>query len=165
MHQVQAAAGDCIFIEAGTVHALGEGTLVAEIQQSSDTTYRLFDWNRLGADGKPRPLHVEQGLEAIDYERGPVNPRPLQATDRPTVGRVVACDKFVLDRWDFETPQTVGGDDRCHIVCVLEGEIAVEGDPTGKPVARGSTVLLPAGLGTTRLVPHEPTVLLDAYLP
>ena len=165
LHQVQAAAGDCIFIEAGTVHALGEGTLVAEIQQSSDTTYRLFDWNRLGADGKPRPLHVEQGLEAIDYERGPVNPRPLQATDRPTVGRVVACDKFVLDRWDFETPQTVGGDDRCHIVCVLEGEIAVEGDPTGKPVARGSTVLLPAGLGTTRLVPHEPTVLLDAYLP
>ncbi len=61
LHHFQPKAGDCLFIPAGTVHALGAGLLVAEVQQSSDTTFRLYDWNRVGPDGKPRPLHVEQG--------------------------------------------------------------------------------------------------------
>ena len=61
---------------AGTVHALGAGLLVAEIQQASDTTFRLFDWNRVGADGQPRPLHVAAALDAIDYDLGPVDARP-----------------------------------------------------------------------------------------
>src|SRR4051812_38094180 len=77
LHSFQPRAGDCLFIPAGTVHALGAGLLVAEIQQASDTTYRLHDWGRHGPDGKSRELHVEQALAAIDYsavEIGPTRP-------------------------------------------------------------------------------------------
>ncbi len=70
--RIEPSVGDCFFLPPGVVHAIGPGLLVAEIQQASDTTYRLYDYDRLGPDGKPRQLHVEQALEAIDYEYGPV---------------------------------------------------------------------------------------------
>lgn len=165
LHHFQPKVGDCVLIEAGTVHTLGEGLLVAEIQQSSDTTYRLFDWNRVDAEGKPRPLHVDEGLEAIDYGRGPVGPQEPQQTDRPGISRLVACEKFVLDRWEFDAPQPVGGDRRCHIISVLRGSLRVEGDPAGREIPPGSTALLPAELGQVELTPQGDTVLLDAYLP
>lgn len=165
MHQFQPNVGDCVLLPAGTVHALGHGLLVAEIQQASDTTFRLFDWNRLGTDGKPRPLHIEQGLEAVDYERGPVGPRPPRPTDRPGVSRLVECDKFILDRWEFHAPMPAGGDQRCHILSVLDGTVRIEGDPTDHPVPSGGTVLLPAAIGPVQIRPHGHTVLLDAYLP
>jgi mannose-6-phosphate isomerase len=157
--------GDCVFISAGTVHAIGAGLLVAEIQQSSDTTYRLFDWNRVGPDGRPRTLHVEQGLAAVDFARGPVMPQRSRATDRPQVSRLVECDKFVWDRFDFDSPMPVGGDDRCHILTVLQGVVQIAGDPAESVLPRGETALLPASLGKVTLSPQGRTVLLDAYLP
>jgi mannose-6-phosphate isomerase len=164
LHCFEPKAGDCLFIPAGTVHALGAGLLVAEVQQSSDTTFRLYDWNRVGPDGKPRALHVAQGLAVVDYERGPVDPVPPQPTDRPWVNRLVACEKFVMDRWDFDQPQTIGGDDQFHIVCVLQGAVRIERDPQPSPLSKGGTALLPACLGSVKLVPQQRTVLLDAYL-
>ena len=80
LHSFAARPGDCIFIPAGTVHAIGAGLLIAEIQQSSDVTYRLFDWNRTGPDGKPRPLHVDAGVAAVS-RFGPVS--PVQSHDTP----------------------------------------------------------------------------------
>ena len=74
LHCFEPVVGDCVLVPAGTVHALGAGLLVAEIQQSSDTTFRLFDWNRVGPDGQPRPLHVAQALAAIDFQAGPIRP-------------------------------------------------------------------------------------------
>jgi mannose-6-phosphate isomerase len=165
LHSFEGKPGDCVFLPAGTVHALGQGLLVAEIQQASNVTYRLFDWNRLGADGQPRPLHVEQALGAIDYGRGPVGPQQPRPTGRQGVSRLVEGEKFILDRWQFESPQAAGGDQRCHIIAILEGAISVQGDPSGEMLARGQTVLLPAVLGEVRLRPHGRTVLLDAYLP
>ncbi len=69
LHSFEPAPGDCVLVPAGTVHALGAGLLVAEIQQSSDTTFRLFDWNRVGPDGLPRPLHVEQAVAVGGFSR------------------------------------------------------------------------------------------------
>jgi mannose-6-phosphate isomerase len=69
-----------------------------------------------------------------------------------------------MDRWDFSQPQTIGGDDRFHVVCVLQGAIRIEGDPQIAPLSKGGSALLPASLGSVRLVPQQPTVLLDAYL-
>jgi mannose-6-phosphate isomerase len=139
--------------------------LVAEIQQSSDTTFRLFDWNRVGPDGKPRPLHLDQGLTAMDDRLGPgefVTPR---ATERPHVSRLVECDKFVLDRWEFSKTEHCGGDDRCHLLTVVEGAVRVAGDAVDAPLERGGTLLLPACLPAVELTPVGHTVLLDAYLP
>jgi mannose-6-phosphate isomerase len=157
--------GDCVFLPAGTIHALGAGLLVAEIQQSSDTTYRLFDWNRLGPDGRPRPLRTEEGLDVVDFARGPVMPQRPQPTTRPQVSRLVDGDKFIWDRWNFDSPLPIGGDDRCHILTVLQGAVQIAGDPAASPLPRGSTALLPASLGQVTLSPQRQTVLLDAYLP
>ncbi|MEN6557384.1 MAG: type I phosphomannose isomerase catalytic subunit [Thermoguttaceae bacterium] len=165
LHTIPAHRGDCVLVPAGTVHALGAGLLVAEIQQASDVTYRLFDWNRLGPDGKLRPLRIDQGLDMVDFRRGPIEPQTPQPTDRPSTTRLVQCDKFVLDRRTFDSPETIGGDCRCHVLMVCEGRVTVDGDPADAPLWEGGTMLLPASLGEVRLTPQPRAVVLDAYLP
>jgi mannose-6-phosphate isomerase len=163
LHAFEAQAGDCVFIPAGTVHALGAGLVIAEIQQASDTTFRLFDWNRVDASSKPRPLHVEQSLETIDYARGPVAPQQPQ-TISPGRERLVECNKFTLDRCTIDAPTSIGGDDRCHLLAVIAGAVDVPGEsePT---LALGATALLPAAAGRRELWPQGRAVVLDIVLP
>jgi mannose-6-phosphate isomerase len=165
LHQLEPAVGDCVFIEAGTVHAIGAGLLIAEIQQASDTTYRLFDWNRLDRDGRPRQLHVRESLAVTDFARGPVNPMVPQPTDRPHVERLVSRDKFVLDRWRADSPQSCAGDDRFHILAVIEGAAVVGSDDTAPELHRGDTILIPACVHSVSVRPQGRAVLLDMYLP
>lgn len=165
LHKIEPRPGDCIFIPAGTVHALGSGLLVAEIQQASDTTYRLFDWNRVGPDGRPRQLHVEQSLAVIDYNRGPVKPQTPQASGNPGVERLVECEKFILDRRTLTGDAIVGGDERFHILCMISGEMHIEGDRSERPLSLGETALLPAAAGMTNLNAADEAVVLDMYLP
>jgi mannose-6-phosphate isomerase len=165
LHFFHPQVGDCVYLPAGTVHCLGRGLLVAEIQQASNTTFRLFDWKRLGPDGKPRPLQIQQALDVIDYQRGPVNPQLEQTTDRAAAKRLVAGEKFVLDRCSFDAACEIGGDDRFHILTVLEGSLRMEGDPAPAPMSRGATALIPAALGKVRLSPQNNVVALDAFLP
>lgn len=161
LHTLEPSVGDCIFIEAGTVHALGEGLVIAEIQQASDTTFRLFDWNRVGADGQPRPLHIEQSLDVTNFERGPVSPQQPQVGEHPGRERLVECDKFVLDRLSLGGPHTIGGDDRFHLLVVLEGTVGVGPEQC----ELGQTCLLPAAAREVEVVPQGLAVMLDIYLP
>ena len=165
LHSFEPRLGDCVLLPAGTAHSLGAGVLVAEIQPPGDTTYRLFDWNRLDAGGQPRELHIRQALDVIDYDSGPILPRTPEPTALPHVERLVTCDKFVMNRWKLDSPRQAGGDDKCHVFVVLDGKCAVEGDATGEPLSRGCTVLLPAAAGPLLLKPQGPTVLLQACLP
>lgn len=165
LHRFEPVPGDCVFIKAGTVHALGAGLVILEIQQNSDATLRLFDWNRLGPDGQPRPLHIEQALNVIDYGLGPVDAQKPQRTDRSHIVRLVECDKFILDRWEFNEPVRIGGDNRFHIVAVLEGAVDLIDDPEQKTLRPGDTVLLPADYHRCFLDPEGTTKLVDIYLP
>jgi mannose-6-phosphate isomerase len=165
LHRFPVQAGDCVFIPAGTVHALGAGLVIAEIQQASDTTFRLFDWNRVGSDGRPRPLHIQAGLDVIDFERGPVQRQVPQPTASPSVQRLVACSKFVLDRRQLRQAETIGGDGRFHVLAVLEGCVVLADAPSEEPLERGQTLLLPAAIGATLVTPRAPATLLDIYLP
>ncbi len=165
LHSFHPLPGDCVLLHAGTVHTFGRGVLVAEIQQASDATFRLFDWNRVGPDGKARPLHVEQALAAIDFERGATMPNRPCLTDRPGVHRLAECEKFVLDRWEFDGVVEIGGDGRFHILAVLEGAVEMEGDPAERPLSKGGSALIPAGVGRICIRPQGRAVLLDAYLP
>ena len=165
LHRLEPVAGDCIYIPAGTVHALGDGLLIAEIQQASDTTYRLFDWNRVGPDGKQRQLHIAQGLDAIDFDRGPIQIEKPKPTFCQEIERLVTGDQFIIDRWNFERPLRAGGNDKCHLISVIEGEVEISGDPRGKPLTRGEVMLLPASLGKVTLSPSSMATLLDVYLP
>ncbi len=164
LHEFEPRVGDCVFIPAGTVHALGAGLLIAEIQQASDTTFRLFDWNRVDAEGKPRALHIEQSLATIDYNRGPVD---AQMPQRVSAGRerLVACDQFVLDRVTLDGPTTIGGDDRFHVLCVVDGAASAANDPVRAPLAVGDVALAPAAAGAIELTPASRATVLDIYLP
>lgn len=165
LHQFEPEVGQCVFIEAGTVHALGAGLVIAEIQQASDTTFRLFDFNRVDAEGNPRPLHIEQSLATINFDRGPVSPVEPFATEQSGRERLVDCDKFVLDRCQLAEPQSIGGDERFHLLVGVEGSVEIAGDPTGEPLTRGQTCLLPAAAGAVTLSPTEPSTVLDITLP
>jgi len=90
--KVPVEAGQCHFLPAGTAHAIGPGLLIAEIQMPSDTTYRVFDWNRVDEAGKPRELHIEEALESIHFDASGDN---LSVT---TVGRLVDCEYFRIDK-------------------------------------------------------------------
>ena len=171
LHEFEAQVGDCVFIPAGTVHALGAGLVIAEIQQASDTTFRLHDWNRVDAAGKSRPLHVEQSLATIDFSRGPVAPqRPQQVA--PGRERLVECDKFVLDRLTLTAGQRMAicGDDRFRLLALLAGNLDM--DPAAhasqhgaEAMDAGQTALLPAAAGRWQAVAGEAATVLEITLP
>jgi mannose-6-phosphate isomerase len=165
LHAFEPKVGDCVFIRAGTVHALGAGLVIAEIQQASDTTFRLFDWNRVDADGNPRPLHIDEALEVIDFGRGPVDPQTPQRTEYAHVERLVECDKFVLDRWRFDNSGIIEPDGRFHLLAVVDGAMELVADTTTVLLKRGDTVLIPAACGEVDLTPRKTADFLDIYLP
>ncbi len=89
LHQIQPRRGDCMFLPAGTVHAVGGGVLLAEVQQTSDATFRLYDWDRRDAQGRPRTLHIEQALACINWRQGPID--PIRAPDDTSPGERSRC--------------------------------------------------------------------------
>ena len=163
LHSYPVRAGDCVFIPAGTVHAIGEGILLAEVQQSSDLTFRLHDWGRLGADGQPRPLHIEESLACIDFDRGPVdpvNPRRLNLVSE----ELVASEFFTLHRHTLRDSWHVASDGRFHALLVLGGCGMLTCDDTEHPLQTGSTLLLPATCPPVLIKPRGELILLDAFL-
>jgi mannose-6-phosphate isomerase len=140
-------AGDCVFLPAGTVHALGGGITVFEVQQTSDTTYRLFDWNRVDAKtGRPRELHLKQALLCADYDRGPVGTVTPVTVDGPgTVARVVASDYFVVRHSTLEVPAVLDAVADCRILIALRGNGAVRHRAGETPMDQFLPVLVPAG--------------------
>jgi mannose-6-phosphate isomerase len=164
LHAFEPQAGDCIFIPAGTVHAIGAGLLVAEIQQSSDVTYRLFDWNRVGADGAPRPLHIDAGMEAVTHFE-PVAPTRRPPGGNPPAVRLVTSDFFVLDEVVPRGTWEVGGDDGCHFLTVLAGGLWLDPEWRLPDLGPGRCVLLPAAIGRQGVTAVEGTRLLHVGLP
>jgi len=168
LHHFEPKPGDCVMVEAGTVHAIGAGVLLAEIQQTSDATFRVFDWNRVDASGRPRELHVEKALRCIDFERGPVDPidpAALVLEDGDVREPLARCRYFELERWTIESPAEIGRDDRFTILMVLDGEATVKGEGGDVPARKGETVLLPASAGPAMIVPAGRAVVLACQQP
>lgn len=136
VHAVRPQPGDSIFIASGRLHAIGAGFLIHEIQQNSDTTYRVFDWNRLGLDGHPRALHVAQSLASIDFE----DFEP--AMDTPVGERLASCPYFNTDQKSLPAGQVltnpVAG--QFAILSVVEGSLA---SAAGRHFGKGQFLILP----------------------
>jgi mannose-6-phosphate isomerase len=168
LHSFEPRAGDCVFIPAGTVHAIGAGLVVAEIQESSDVTYRLYDWNRTGPDGKPRPLHVEAGLEAVTRFE-PVVPLRRPADWAAGTRPLVQCDYYSFEEVRPQGDWSVGGDDCWHFLAVIDGQVQLDPAWGLPPLQKGRTVLLPAAIGrqslTATTVAGIPPILLHVTLP
>ncbi len=152
LHRVEPQPGDCIFVPAGTVHAVGAGLLVAEIQQMSNNTFRLSDWGRVDAQGRPRPLHIDQGVQAIDYSRGPVDPTRGRTTGIPGVTRLVECEHFLLDHWHLDGHNCMEDGNCFQILTVVQGQLTVGGDVMA-PLRRGQTLLIPASCSPVNIAP------------
>jgi mannose-6-phosphate isomerase len=165
LHNFHPSVGDCVFIPAGTVHALGAGLLVAEIQQSSDTTYRLFDWNRLDAHGKARPLHIEESLTTIDFRRGPIDPIPRPMAAVGMRQRLVRCDKFELDRYFPHPIDAFGGDSRFHLLVVVAGRIRLGVEAIREELRSGDLALLPASMGRCECESEPGSEILEITVP
>lgn len=167
LHRFRVSPGDCVFIPAGTVHAIGEGIVLAEIQQSSDLTFRLFDWGRLGSDGKPRPLHIAESMQCIDFHRGPVDPvvPQLIPSDGGSVEELVRSDYFVIRRHCCAEPFSIPSDDRFHIFMMLSGNAEFLCGDDRRTAERGKTLLMPANASDLRIVPEGEIILLETFLP
>ena len=162
MHSFEPNVGDCVFIKAGTQHAIGAGLLIAEIQQASNTTFRIDDWGRVDAEGNPRDLHIEQGIAATDFARGPVKAEVAEADS--DVETLVSCDKFTIRRHHSTDSVTLGGDGRFRILTVIKGSIKIDGDPSGKPLGLAETALLPACLEETKITSVKETEFLEIFV-
>jgi mannose-6-phosphate isomerase len=167
LHCFQVSPGNCVFIPAGTVHAIGEGILLAEIQQSSDLTFRLYDWGRLGSDGNPREVHIEESLQCIDFDRGPVEPVVPRSvsTYGSDVEELVRSDYFVLRRHRTSEPFSIVHDNRFHILMMLQGTAHLICDNQLKIISIGNTVLMPADAFNVRVLPENEIILLETFLP
>ena len=147
LNTVNVKKGDLFFIEAGTVHAIGKGVLIAEIQQNSNSTYRVYDYGRIGKDGKPRELHVKKAVdvsvtEPPKYDIKPMGDKVIGDGFDSTL--LTKCDLFTVNHYDVEKSLTLEADEKSfNHVLVIDGE----GKINGKELKKGDSFFIPAGFG------------------
>lgn len=156
VHAIQPRPGESIFIPSGRLHAIGAGFLIHEIQQNSDTTYRVFDWNRMGLDGKPRELHVAESLASIDFD----DFEP--GMDTPDGDVLASCPYFRTERIFPSSGESIGNAEpgRFSILSVVDGSLESAG---GRRFAKGSFLLLPRDAAPLRAM--EDSTVLSITLP
>ena len=156
VHAIESKRGDAMFLPAGRFHAVGAGNVLVEIQQNSDTTYRVFDWNRLDDTGKPRQLHIEQALESIDFDD--VAPRLVQAKGE----ELVRHELFEVEKWNLDAPREIVPHGQFAMVCCLTGKLRCVDHDLGP----GEFFLVPAQLRDRQLKSLERrTSLLRVTIP
>jgi len=157
--------GDVFFIPAGRVHALGPGMLLAEIQQTSDTTYRIFDWNRVDDEGNTREIHTEEALDAIDFKKHD-SYRTLYNSEINQTNEIVKCDKFTTNIVDFS--ETIYKDlealDSFVIYIGVEGDTILVWDDGEIKINMGEAVIVPALISQIELIPKTTSKLLEVHL-
>lgn len=156
-HRIHVRTGDAMFLPSGRVHALGAGLLLFEIQENSDTTYRVFDWNRQGLDGKPRPLHVAESLASIDFsDKEPSLVDAPWIQQGPLERRLLVEDPaFCVEAWRSSraTHHSLNLT-RCLVMGVVEGALTVRTASGGWPLKKGDFCLIPAALGRVECEIH-----------
>lgn len=148
-NSVKVKKGDVFFIEAGTLHAIGKGIMIAEIQQNSNTTYRIYDYGRVGADGKQRELHVDKALEVTDLcpaKEYPVS--EIKQLDGYTCKLLSSCEYFTVNALDItEKAELLCDEKSFNSMLVLDGNGIIIADDYEKEFKKGDSVFIPAGMG------------------
>ncbi len=163
VHRFPVQAGDSILVESGRLHAIDAGNLILEIQQNSDTTYRVYDWGRAGLDGRPRQLHVEQSMKCIDFED--FEPEPLRASDGDAV--LADCGEFRIQRLTRAAEETIDLPDdprEARLLHVVRGAVELAWDGKTEVFNAGDNALLPAdGAHAARAVSQSTVLLTDHF--
>lgn len=163
-HRIPVTAGDSVFLQSGRVHALGANIMIFEVQQNSDTTYRVFDWNRVDASGKPRELHIAQSLASIDFNDFAPGLLPSKFVPAETgqIRPLVNNDLFRVSVRKLEAGQSMklaGG--RMRILGIVEGQLRLLGGGQDVGLSAGQFSLLPANLKETTLAPATAATFLE----
>ena len=168
LSESEAKVGDVYFLPAGRVHSLGEGTFVAEIQETSDITYRIYDFGRVDAQGNPRQLHVNEARDVIDYTVQEDYRTHYDTTPDKRVN-LTSCDYFTTNLLHLTKPFLTNYEnlDSFVVLMCLEGRAMIRTEEDGKTyylqIRQGMTVLLPATTKLLNVVPEETCKLLEAY--
>ena len=174
LNWMEVREGDTFFIPAGTVHAIGPGLVLCEIQQNSDITYRFYDYNRPGMDGRPRPLHIEQALDVLEWRTRGGRTTPLERIDAlagaPSAGLVTrlcltACPYFATEKVSLGSSYHHQGRGRMEIWIALKGETHFETGRAAVVCRRGEVVVLPAVLNSVSIHPISTSVFLRTFPP
>jgi mannose-6-phosphate isomerase len=158
-------AGETYFIPAGTVHAIGAGLTVCEIQQNSDITYRLYDYNRPGTDGRPRALHVEESLRVLRATTPAGLTAPVNWPGEKGRTLLAACPYFVTERWSIETLRECNASGHVEVWIVIEGAAQIEAGDARERIKAGEAVIVPASVESLRIRPAPRCTLLRSYPP
>jgi mannose-6-phosphate isomerase len=159
--------GDGVLIPAGTVHSLGD-VVVFEVQENSDVTFRLYDWNHVDSKtGQPRPLQVEQAMACIDFAQGVIGPvAPMVDEVKPVRReRLFDCEHFELWRFSADSPFGVGAARTPRVLVCLAGDGEVEHDGSDYAIGKGDVMLIPAVVGACLCRPRGAMTLLEVSLP
>jgi mannose-6-phosphate isomerase len=162
-HHVPVRAGDAMFLPSGRVHAIGAGLVIFEIQQNSDTTYRVFDWNRVGLDGKPRELHIAQSLASIDFEdfEPSLVERKLSGDDKIRMRPLVRDPLFNIEAVEMKTGTSLDlKPDKLQIVATVRGQLEIKSGSVSVNLAAGQFCLVPACLERTEVRAKSEVTLL-----
>ncbi len=161
--------GDTFYVPAGTPHTIGRGVVLCEVQQTSDLTYRLYDFGRVDTQGKPRELHIDKGMSVINFDRqegGKVSPIALPSLNGAKKSLLVACPYFATERWDLASPhQTHSEPSRFELLVILGGSGSIAWNDGSSSFQQGQCWLIPSNLGQFSLLPREATAVLRTYLP
>lgn len=160
--------GDTFFIAAGTPHTIGPRMILCEVQEYSDLTYRVYDYDRVDAKGKPRELHIEKALEVMRFgAAAPAKVRPLQLPgERVHKTLLAACSYFATERWEFRaTIQAESRHDHFEIFVIFDGTGHIHWKGAPLPYQRGQCWFIPASLGKFSLQPEHSTSAIRAYVP
>jgi len=170
LNSLPVQAGDAVFTPGGRLHAIGEGCLLLEIQQNSNTTYRVYDWGRVGQDGKPRPLHVDRALQVINWR----DDRSLTMKHEDPVfhkgnsfRQVLACPYFIVEQIELAAPETLCNDGTSfHALFTESGTVQIDGAGASELLGQGTSCLLPASLEQYTIAPvNENAALIRTSLP
>ncbi len=161
LHRRQLKPGEVVFIPGGLVHAIDRGCFLLEVQQNSDTTYRLWDWGRVEADGKPRELHIDQAMKSIDWQNDAdplVPPAASRRNGRNVETGLIANDFFVMKSYKIAESQDFDTQKRCFsVLFTSQKSIRIAWDNSTLVVDEGRSILIPASLGAYRLEPISDT--------
>jgi len=164
LNRVPVKAGDAFFIPAGMVHALGKGVQVVEIQQTSDITYRIYDWDRVGADGKPRELHTALAVDAINFDLSPAECVKRRKPETNKSVEIVKCNYFTTNLLKVEgnVENDYASLDSFVIFMCIGGSVELSTDGGNERLADGDVVLVPAEINDVRLAGDG--TLLEVYM-
>ena len=165
MNKEDVKAGDVFFLPAGRVHTIGKGLLIAEIQQTSDITYRIYDFDRVDDKGNKRELHIEEALAAIDYKHYPEYKTNYQPEKDQTV-KLVSCPYFTTNLLDFTvgTSKDYSALDSFVIYVCVEGEFTVKYNDASYSVKMGDCILLPKSVDKVELETSTGFKILESYI-